>query len=634
MANRLAERALKTLQALQKAGIDMGRITGELENAGVKAFADAFRRMIDGIAVKARKLSSRAPAAGSGDAKRAMAELSAERAVERLWAKDPSLWKQEEAHKKIISNSLGWLRMPKEMASRTQELLEFAGEIRKAGLRRAVLLGMGGSSLAPEVFRRTFPAKPGFPALSVLDSTDPEAVLSTDKENDPKTTLYIVSSKSGTTTEPLRLFDYFWGRAESALAGSAGMHFIAITDPGSFLEGQAKERKFRRVFRNFPDIGGRFSALSYFGLVPATLLGIDVQELLRRASVMAEACAQDGEGNPGLRLGAQLAAHASAGRDKITLLMSPEIESLGLWLEQLMAESTGKEGQGVVPVAGEPLSAPEDYSRDRVFVLTSLRSSSSSAPEKLAGELEAAGHPVIRLELLDELDICAEFFRWEIATALLGRRLGIDPFDQPDVQSAKDKTKAVLDVRAKTGRLPSIQADSAEPGLKLSFSLAAKGALSLDERASLDASLARFLSSAKPGDYLGLLAFVSPRGGYGEPMRSLAQALRAASPAALQTGYGPRYLHSTGQLHKGGPNSGLFIVLAREDAADAPIPGCAYGFADLVNAQALGDFQALDSAARRAVLVRFAGDPRKAFKRLEVAVRAEVDRKGVKAVKS
>ncbi|MFA6093363.1 MAG: glucose-6-phosphate isomerase [Elusimicrobiota bacterium] len=547
-----------------------------------------------------------------------LAQLKKDRAVERIWAADAALWKSEAAHKKIISNSLGWLRMPAQMPERLQELTAFSQEIRAAGFKKVLLLGMGGSSLAPEVMRRVLPAKAGFPMLSVLDSTDPEAVLAMDHACDPKTTLYVVASKSGTTTEPLRLFDYFWGRAQSELGQNAGKHFIAITDPGSFLAGQAQERGFRKVFLNFADIGGRFSALSYFGLVPAALMGADTEEFLHRAADMAKACAKpDAPENPGLELGAKLAELSRSGQDKLTLLMSPEIESLGLWLEQLVAESTGKEGLGVTPVAMEPASPTSLYGKDRVFVLITLDGSRDPQPARLAETFEKAGHPVLRLRLHDALDLGAEFFRWEFATAVLGKALGIDPFDQPDVQSAKDKTKTVLDHRVKTGKLPEVASQIQDDGLELCFSRASKEAGNVS---GFDASLSSFLNMARPGDYLGLLPFLSPLGEYDALVLSIAKTLRGRSEHALQTGYGPRYLHSTGQLHKGGADKGLFLLIMREGGPEAAIPGQPYGFADLVNAQAIGDFQALDGAGRRAVLIRMTGDARKGLARVARAL--------------
>ncbi|MFA6029297.1 MAG: glucose-6-phosphate isomerase [Elusimicrobiota bacterium] len=533
----------------------------------------------------------------------------------RIWAKDAALWKDDAAHRKLILNSLGWLGMPETMRGRADELEAFAADARGAGFTKALLLGMGGSSLAPEVFRRVFGAKAGFPELLVLDSTDPEAVAGADRACPPEHTLYIVASKSGTTTEPLRLFDYFWGRAQSALGAKAGAHFVAITDPGSFLEGQAKERGFRKVFQNFPDIGGRFSALSYFGLVPAALIGVDVRALLERAGKMAKDCALDGAGNPGLLLGLELGAHAKAGRDKLTLLLPREVESLGLWLEQLVAESTGKEGQGVVPVAGEPAGA---WGEDRVFVVVKLKGEKDAEHERLAAKARKEGHPVLVLEMDDLLELGAEFFRWEFATAALGHALAIDPFDQPDVQSAKDRTKTVLEHRAKTGALPATEQHVADAGMKLTLSKAAAKA----GGDTPEAALAGFLGLAKPGDYLCLLPFLSTLGEYDAAVAKLAEALRAGSMNALQTGYGPRYLHSTGQLHKGGPDKGLFLLILREGAQDAAIPNQPYGFADLVNAQAIGDFQALEGAKRRALLVRLVGDPKKGLERLTKAVKA------------
>ncbi|MEE8424395.1 MAG: glucose-6-phosphate isomerase, partial [Elusimicrobiota bacterium] len=344
--------------------------------------------------------------------------------INRLWSKDASLWKQEAAHKAVIENSLGWLKMPELMPARLQELAGFAEEIRKAGFSYVAVLGMGGSSLAPEVFRRSLSFKKGFPKLQVLDSTDPEGVAALEKTAPPAKTLYLVASKSGSTVEPNRMLDYFYAKVKETKERTAGENFIAITDPGSSLVEKAKELGFRKAFLNFADIGGRFSALSYFGLVPAALAGADVKKILASAAKMAEACRKDSADNPGLALGAWLAEHAAAGRDKLTLLLPPEIESLGLWLEQLLAESTGKEGKGLIPIAGEPPAAR--YGEDRVFVQVKFKGSKDQKTAALAAKLEKAGRPLQTLEMKDANDLGAEIFRWEIAVSILGRKLGIN----------------------------------------------------------------------------------------------------------------------------------------------------------------------------------------------------------------
>ncbi|MFH1725856.1 MAG: bifunctional transaldolase/phosoglucose isomerase [Elusimicrobiota bacterium] len=608
------------LEALKTAGIDFAAVTDELEAAGVKAFADSFASLLGHLAEKARTLrESPAPAAQDSPAP---AEPSAD-PMRRIWDKDASLWKSEPEHRKVIDNSLGWLRMPEVMAERTEELESFADEARNAGFEHAVVLGMGGSSLAPEVLRRTFPAREGYPVLHVLDSTEPETVAAMEKAADPAKTLYIVASKSGTTTEPLRLFDYFFAKVKAAVGDAAGRHFTAITDPGSRLEALAKEKGFFRTFLNFPDIGGRFSALSYFGMVPAALMGVDVKALLARAKTMAEACAPGSADNPGLSLGLALGEHARQGRDKLTLLVSPEIESLGLWLEQLIAESTGKEGKGVVPVAGEPPREPGRYGEDRVFAHIRLEGSAGKDVEDAAKSLKEGGHPVLTLSLSDPLDLGAEFFRWEIATAVLGHALGINPFDQPDVQAAKNKTKALLAELKSSGALPQAESHASGDGLTLSFSRAsfeemgaATGGLSLDE------ALTRFLAESRPGDYAGILAYLASDGRHERALKELRVALPRAANLPVQAGYGPRYLHSTGQVHKGGPNTGLFLLLSREGGPDLEIPGAGLTFGQLVTAQALGDFQALDSAGRRAVYVRIQGETDAGLRRLAQALEA------------
>lgn len=501
--------------------------------------------------------------------------------VDRVWKRDFAVWSSDPAALEIIGKSTGWLDLPAEMKIHSGRLADFADEIRAAGFKNVVLLGMGGSSLAPEVFWRVFGPRPGYPALRMLDSTDPEAVVRTARECYPGETLYLVASKSGTTTEPLRLFDYFWAKAELDLGDSAGDHFIAITDPGSKLLATAKEKKFRRVFENFPDIGGRFSALSFFGLVPAALIGVDLEALLWRAGDLSEACKFPvREQNPGWALAADLAAAAAAGRDKIILQLPSELESLALWLEQLVAESLGKNGVGIVPIAG--VSAAEADGSDR---------------------------HVVKVRLADKLDLGAEMFRWEFATALLGKVLGVNPFDQPDVESAKVQTRDILAAVAETGSLPEVQAHAKGEGYTLTFS---KDAAARD--------LNSLIASAGEGEYLGLLAFLTPLGEYEAVCQRLRAALAAKTGLPVQFGYGPRYLHSTGQLHKGGPDNGVFLVIAPAAGHNDTIPGAGYTFGQLLEAQGLGDFRALEAAGRRAVFVRLSGERGPALEALAEAL--------------
>ena len=613
------DEAKKLLESLKANGVDMGAVTAGLEDAGVKAFADSFESLLRNLAKKAEALRAAAHAPD------AIPEAAQDRAapadiVRRLWACDAGLWKTEEAHQRIIRNSLGWLRMPEAMPGRAAEIMAFVEEVRGAGFEHAVVLGMGGSSLAPEVLRRTFGRRHGYPTLHVLDSTDPDTVAAIEAAADPAKTLYIVASKSGTTTEPVAFQNYFLGKVRALKGDRAGEHFVAITDPGTFLEGFAREQRFRKTFINYADIGGRYSALSCFGMVPAALMGIDLQTFLARAGRMAEACKSvDETANPGLRLGLELAEQAAAGRDKITFLMSPEIESFGLWLEQLIAESIGKEGKGVVPITGEPIRLPEEYAADKVFVCIQTEGAADTRCSEVVRGLEAAGKPVFRIALVDALDLGAEFFRWEVATAVIGAMLGIDPFDQPDVQKAKDKTKTLLAELKQTGRLPSPEKHWEAEGLSLSFSQAAAGAAA-GGTSSVEEPLARFLALAKKNDYIGLQVYLPSDGRHDEVLFEMRRALIRTRACSVQWGYGPRYLHSTGQLHKGGEDNGLFLVLCADGGTDLPIPDMACSFRQLVTAQAIGDFQALEAAGRRAVFIRVPADPAAALRRIADAV--------------
>jgi glucose-6-phosphate isomerase len=531
-----------------------------------------------------------------------LTRIGAGNVIGRIWQKDAALWKADSSHQKIISNSLGWLTVTDWMSSRLAEVDAFASEIRASGEFTHVLLcGMGGSSLCPEVFRRTFGAIEGSPRLAVLDTTDPEGLDLVAKQIDPAKTLFVVASKSGTTTEPLAFYKY-WYEETRRLRTDPGRAWVAITDPGTKMVEMAEADGFRKIFLNTPDIGGRYSALSLFGMVPAALMGLDVARLQERAAAMAALCsaATPLPDNPGAWLGAILGEAALAGRDKMTIVADPRIESLSLWIEQLVAESTGKEGKGIVPVAGEPVEDVRDYGSDRIFVSIALGDESEELATTLAA-LETAGHPVVRLTMKDAHDLGAAFFQWEIATAVAGWILGINPFDQPNVQESKDATRELLESYATTGRLQ-------EPAV-----FARDGSLTIHgpgESAEGEADLVmkQFLGSVGAGDYIALLDYIEETPQVEARLQKIRLFLRDSKRCATTTGYGPRFLHSTGQLHKGGADNGVFIQLTAPDHLDQPIPGWGYGFSVLKQAQASGDFRSLASRGRRALRIDLGDD--------------------------
>lgn len=519
---------------------------------------------------------------------------------ERLWAADPTLWKaDDDSHQKIVANALGWLSVFEGVRDEVQGLTEFVHELRAEGYRSAVLLGMGGSSLAPEVMRAILGTRPGHLDLHVLDSTDPAAVAAVAAAVDLESTLFVVASKSGGTTETACFHAYFYERLRELGGEHAGHHFVAITDEGTSLEQQALDQGFRAVFVNPGDIGGRYSALSFFGMVPAALIGVDVERLLDGVCAMAVACGPDvpAEQNPALRLGAAMGELALRGRDKLTLVFEPPLAPLGAWVEQLVAESTGKEGTGILPVDLEELGPAGAYGDDRVFAAVRL---AGAADAGIAGALEAlrdAGHPVLEHEIADVRDLGGEFLRWEIAVAAAGHVLGIDAFDQPNVQESKDITKGLLGEYAATGELP------AEPptddGRRVVYPVG-------DE--DLPAALREFLAQAAAGDYVALQAYVAPGQAVWDQMQAIRLQLRDGLRVATTLGYGPRYLHSTGQLHKGGPNTGLFLQLLGHDPDDVEIPGQPYSFGTLKRAQARGDLTALRTHGCRAIRVCLGDD--------------------------
>lgn len=530
-----------------------------------------------------------------------------ERIGERLWGKDHTVWSPEPMPE--LTDRLGWLTLPDSMEAELPRLESFAAEARADGIERVFVLGMGGSSLAPDVYSLVFGRQAGFPELRVLDTTHPDAVERSSRDVDPARTLFLVSSKSGTTLETLSLFRFYWERTVQRLGGErAGRQFVAITDPGSLLERLAGERGFRAVFNAPPDVGGRYSALTNFGLVPAALIGVDVRGLLERARAMARASGPGipVEANPGLALGAALGELAKAGRDKLTFVTTPSLASFPDWIEQLVAESTGKHGEGIVPVVGEPLGRPEVYGDDRVFAALMLDGEEGTLEQQLA-ELQAAGHPILHFHLSDRLDLGREMYRWEMATAAAGAVLGINPFDQPDVQLAKELASRAMKEQADHGSSRAAQGD-------------ATGAV---DAAAVSAALRPWLEGLQPGDYLGLQAYLVPGGGTEESLRLIQAALRDHARVAVTAGYGPRFLHSTGQLHKGGPLRCRFLQLVDQPEQKVPVPETDFDFGSLIRAQADGDRQALEQRGRQVLRLDLGADPAAGFRALREALGVE-----------
>ncbi len=533
----------------------------------------------------------------------ALKSLHEQKIIPRIWQHDHTVWKPDPTE---ITNRLGWLHSPEDMQKNIPEINACVEAVRNAGFMQALLLGMGGSSLAPEVFRFSFGVKLGYLDLAVLDSTHPGAVLHHAGRLDLEKTIFIVSTKSGGTVETFSFFKYFYNQVQKAVRReNAGNHFIAITDPGSGLADTAREYKFRKTFLNDPNIGGRYSALSYFGLVPAALSGVDVDRLLAAARAMALQCQSEsfapaGE-NTGVWLGAILGEMARTGRDKVTLFLSPALSSFGAWVEQLIAESTGKEGKGILPVASEEPGAPQVYAADRLFIYMRLAGDTSHDAKIKA--LADAGQPVVQFELQYVYDLGGEFLRWEIATIVAGWRLGINPFDQPNVESAKVLARKMVAEFQQKGKLPELV-----PALK-------QGGMAVyadTPGASMREVLQKFLAHAKKAEeakharsYVALQAYVAPNATTDEALKSLAQKIRDRHQLAVTIGYGPRFLHSTGQLHKGDSGNGLFIQFTDNISVDAPIPDKAgeeassMTFGTLITAQALGDRQALLDNQRR-----------------------------------
>ncbi|HTK44757.1 MAG TPA: glucose-6-phosphate isomerase [Patescibacteria group bacterium] len=562
----------------------------------------------------AARMTIRLPAEAQARLDAAAAKATAESWAARLFERDTTLWTNDGEAAEAIAGRLGWLDAPAHFALQAAALEGFGDGAREAGFDTAVVMGMGGSSLAPDILHRTFGTIEGYLGLRILDSTDPAAVAATVDDLDPLETLWIVASKSGTTTEPLAFMADAWARVEAALdeRGSdqrPGEFFAVITDPGKSLDAIPHHDELRERFLNPPDVGGRYSALTYVGLAPASLIGIDIDALLETGAQMLDACrTTDAAGNPGLLLGLTIGSLARDGRDKLTFLADDAISSFGAWAEQLLAESTGKHGTGIVPVDLEPVRAAAAYGTDRAFVDVSLSEGDGGSPgarKSLLDALEAAGHPVIRIELDDPIDLAGEAIRWEIATAFAGAVLGIDPFDQPNVEEAKERTRRVLGGAAEGGD------DGSDQGAIF---------VRAQDEASLADSLRPTLRALAVPSYLGIQAFIAPSPAVDERIAGIRQAL-AATGCATTAGYGPRFLHSTGQLHKGGPATGVFLQLTADHPVDRPIPGWPYTFGRLIDAQARGDREALRAHDRTVVQVHLGDDLADDLAILERAVR-------------
>jgi transaldolase/glucose-6-phosphate isomerase len=603
--------AQDTMDTLEKVGISMKKVTDDLVTQAVKLFADPFDKLLNTVDAKC-KFASQAevdaqtytlPAEINAQVTDAIDDWKMAGKVRRLWARDASLWTGTDE-----SNWMGWLGITEDQLAHKQHMEDIAKDVKSAGFKHALLLGMGGSSLCPEVLRMTFGIIGGYPELFVLDSTDPAQVKTFESKVDIANTIFIVSSKSGSTLEPNIFKQYFFERVKQVVgADKAGSRFIAITDPGSKFEQVAQADGFRHIFHGVSSIGGRYSALSDFGMVPAAVMGIDAPKFLDRADVMSIACSSclPVDKNPGVVLGLILGVAAKNKRDKVTLLTSPGIWDFGAWLEQLLAESTGKDGKGLIPVDREALGAPEVYGNDRVFAYIRLENSADPAQDRAVDAIAKAGHPVVRIALADTYNLGQEMFRWEIATAVAGSVIGINPFNQPDVEASKIATRKLTTEYEKTGSLPAESPILSEGGIQLFTDDKNAAALASAEGSdkSLTGYLRAHLKRAGAGDYCALLAYVEMNEPHEKTLQSMRIAVRDKKRVATCLGFGPRFLHSTGQAYKGGPNSGVFLQVTCDDKINLPVPGQKFTFGVVKAAQARGDFQVLADRNRRALRV-------------------------------
>ncbi len=602
--------ARRVLEEFEAKGFSLKAITDKLTEDGVKSFNESFGQLMMTIEARrdsvVRGLADRVTLHNVTGLEEAIARAEKEKFVSRIRAKDATLWKTEEAHVKIIKNALGWVNVPEEMAPLLQNVTQVL-EHTIHGFDYVVVLGMGGSSLVSEVVRRVFGKREGYPELLVLDSTVPEAVALLEGRIDVAKTLFIVASKSGTTTEPVMFHRYFYNRVKEVKGERAGENFIAVTDPDTQLERDAERDGFRMTFKNFADIGGRYSALSFFGIAPMAIAGVDVKEFIDRAVHASHIATlpQIRRNTPAL-LGAAIGALALKGRDKLTLIAPRPLDTLGLWVEQLIAESTGKEGKGIVPVAGEPALAANEYGNDRFFVSVRMRGSDDTTRLR---ELADAGHPVIDYVLEDRYDLAEAFYAFEFATAVAGAIIGVDPFDQPNVQESKDNTKKLLEEYTTSG--------------KMTGSGQSIGTAKRIDVSDADA-IAELLASVKPGDYVALTQYFAETIDRDKRLAEIRETIARELRVATTSGYGPRFLHSTGQLHKGGGDNGVFLQLTGGPGTDLELPGEKFTFGVLARAQAIGDFQSLASRGRRALSINLGKDVDAGLAQLASAVKSAV----------
>ena len=623
------EGAQNTMQDLAKAGVSMKAATDKLLEDGVKIFEEAFAKLLGAIeknrthylAPKIDQMTWKLNLDLENKVKSAILDWEQSKKMRRLWGRDSSLWTNSDE-----SNWLGWLAMTEDQLAHIGHLTALSEEVQQGGFTHVALLGMGGSSLCPEVMSMTFGRGKGFPEFHMLDSTDPAQVRNFESKLNLKNTLFIVSSKSGSTLEPNIFKQYFFERMKQTVGeAKAGQHFIAITDPGSSFEKVAQRDKFRHIFHGRADIGGRYSALSDFGLVPSAAMGVDVKRFLAATEEMVHACSATVPvvENPGAMLGLIMGVHCNAGKDKVTLITSPGIYDLGAWLEQLLAESTGKEGKGIIPVDREEVGPPEAYGRDRLFVYIRLEGGVDAKQDAKVEALERAGLSVVRIAVLHKYDIGQEFFRWEIATAVAGSVIGINCFNQPDVEASKIETRELTQQYEETGQLPPERPILEDQGIKLyaDEKYAGKLAIAAGNERTLGAYMHAHLSMIGSGDYCALLAYVQMNEANEGALQSTRHTIRDAKRVATCLGFGPRFLHSTGQAYKGGPNTGVFVQVTCDDAADLPVPGQKFTFGVVKAAQARGDFQVLSKRNRRALRIHLGKDVAAGLAVLDKAVR-------------
>ena len=623
------DEARATLENLEKAGISLKAATDQLTVEGVKLFAEAFDKLLEAVGKRSAKnvaapvanLKYTLPEELQPAVKATIEDWKANDKVKRLWARDASLWTNTDE-----SKWLGWLGVTEDQITRREEFQKIAAEIRNAGFAHAVLLGMGGSSLCVEVLQRTFGKIASYPQIHVLDSTDPAEIRAIESQIDIAKTIFIVSSKSGSTLEPNIFKQYFFERVKKAVgAGEAGKRFIAVTDPGSHLQKVAEGDGFRHIFFGVPSIGGRYSALSNFGMIPGAIQGVDIPKFLDEAEEMVHACASvvPADQNPGAILGAILGTLQRHGRDKVTLFASPGISDLGAWLEQLLAESTGKQGKGLIPVDREEIGAPEVYGADRVFVYLRLQTGADGKQDAAVERLVKAGQPVVQIAVPGVNELGQEFFRWEIATAVAGSVIGINAFNQPDVEASKIETRKLTDEYEKTGSLPAESAFFEEKGIKLFADDRNAGELkqAAGQNPTLTAFLRAHLTRLRAGDYFAVLGYIQMNDAHEGQLQSLRHAVRNNKHVATCLGFGPRFLHSTGQAYKGGPNSGVFLQITCDDAQDLQVPGQKYTFGVVKAAQARGDFQVLAERGRRALRIHIGADVAAGLSKIGQAVR-------------